>query len=576
MPLFYLIVLSLLTLPVLANTSCGDPATAIARVQGNTGTSPLAGQWLTIEGIVTLDSRGKDGFQGLYLQQADDRADGNPDTSDALFVYTRSAVGSTGHRLRVSGQVQEYHGLTELTHTRDLIDCGAAALPAAEAVSLPWPDDRRPEQLEAMRVTLEQPLTIVDSYQLARFGVLALAGHDAFVPTQLQPPSPAVGASAPDTLLLDDGKRNLNPKPLPYPPGGLGGQLTVRAGDRLVGLDAILDWRYGNWHLQPRSQPTIEAHNPRRPVPPRPEAATVRVAAMNLENAFNGNGQGDGFPTARGARSAAAYARQKARLQATLSALGADIIVLVELENDGYDAASSLAEITRSLGSSWRFVHPDGGDGHDAIRVGIIYNEAAIQPVGTPERITDGSFSRGSRPPLAQTFRTRSGSNPLRVVATHLKSKRCQGARGKNLDQGDGQGCFVAARVQAAHQLAEWLSGRPVTPGLAGTLIAGDFNSYAREDPLSEFARAGFTDLVRHFHGLDNHSFRFRGQAGTLDYGLASTGLLPRIQDARIWAVNSDEPRALGYQSARIPLSGSDQYPWRSSDHDPVIVDIAL
>ncbi len=576
MRLLYLMILLLLAARVSAGNTCGQPATAIASIQGDRDTSPLVGQWVTVEGVVTLDSRGKDGFQGMYLQQADARTDHNPQTSEALFVYTRSAVGTVGHRLRVSGQVQEYHGLTELTHTRDLTDCGTAALPAARQLSLPWPDGQAPERLEAMRVTLAQPLTVTDSYPLARYGSLTLADHDRDTRTQLQAPAAVDRDPAITSLQLDDGKRSLNPTPLPYPAGGLGGPRTIRAGDQVVSLDAILDWRYGAWHLQPRQAPVFRSLNSRPPVPVRPAATTVRVAALNLDNAFNGNGHGGGFPTARGARTANAFARQKARLVATLSALQADIIVLVELENDGYDNQSSLAEMTRALGASWRYVQPDGGDGHDAIRVAMVYNDHAVRPVGRPQRVTSGPFARGSRPPLVQAFRTRTGSDPLRVVAAHFKSKRCQGASGGNLDQGDGQGCYVAARVRATRQLAAGIKALPEVPALAGTLIVGDLNSYAREAPLSEFAAAGFTDLVRHFHGLDNHSFRFRGRAGTLDYGLASADLLPRVVEARLWSVNSDEPPALGYASARIPLAASGDYPWRSSDHDPVIVDVAL
>lgn len=576
MRLLCFIVVLALAMPALAGNICGQPATAIARIQGSGDASPLAGRWVTVEGIVTLDSRTNDGFHGVYLQQADTQTDDNPQTSEALFVYTRSAVGAAGHRLRVSGQVQEYHGLTELTHTRDLTDCGASALPAARKLSLPWPGGQQPEQLEAMRVTLAHPLTVIDSYPLARYGSLTLADHDRYVRTQQHAPAATSPDSDTATLELDDGKRSIGPTPLPYPAGGLGGPRTIRAGDQVASLDAILDWRYGGWHLQPRHTPTFRSHNPRPPVPPRPDAATVRVAALNLENAFNGDGHGGGFPTARGARTASAFARQKARLVATLSALQADIMVLVELENDGYGDQSSLAEMTRALGPSWRYVQPDGGDGHDAIRVAIVYNDNTVRPVGEPQRITDGPFARGSRPPLAQTFRTRSSADALRVVAAHFKSKRCHGARNGNRDRGDGQGCYVAARVRAAQQLAAWLTGLPDVPGLAGTLIAGDLNSYARETPLTRLADAGFTDLVRHFHGLGNHSFRFRGRVGTLDYGLASPDLLPRVQEARIWSANSDEPPALGYPSTRVPLAAADAFPWRSSDHDPVIVDIAL
>lgn len=576
MRLLSLLCLLVCAAPASAGSACGQPVTPISRVQGAGDTSPLDGQRVTVEGIVTLDSRGKEGFQGVYLQQADAETDQDPRTSEALFVYTRSAVGTVGHRLRVSGQVTEYHGLTELTHTGELHDCGKADLPAVRQISLPWPAGQEPEHLEAMRVSLARPLTVVDNSRLARYGSLTLASHDLYVRTQQRPPAPTAHDPDTATLELDDGKRTVGPTPLPYPAGGPGGPRTVRAGDQVITPDAILDWRYGNWHLQPRQAPVFSTLNPRKPAPDRPGAANVRVAALNLENLFNGDGQGSGFPTARGARTASAFARQKARLIATLSALRADILVLVELENDGYGNRSSLAEMTRALGQSWRFVQPDGGDGHDAIRVAMVYNQTTVQPVGRPQRLTNAPFARGSRPPLAQAFRTVTGSEAVRVVAAHFKSKRCHGARGGNRDRGDGQGCYVAARVEAARQLAAWTRTLPGVPALAGTLITGDLNSYARETPLSELARAGFTDLVRHFHGLDHHSFRFHGRAGTLDYGLASPDLLPRVKDARLWAVNSDEPSALGYGSYRRPVTASPAFPWRSSDHDPVIIDLAL
>ena len=103
-----------------------------------------------MEGILTQDSRSEGGFGGFYLQQADHQTDNDPTTSEALFVYTERKVGKTGMRLRVTGKVKEYHGLTELVAVQTIDLCGQEALPAAIPGTLPWTVD--PEPLETMRV----------------------------------------------------------------------------------------------------------------------------------------------------------------------------------------------------------------------------------------------------------------------------------------------------------------------------------------------------------------------------------------------------------------------------------------
>ncbi|MDX5329547.1 MAG: endonuclease, partial [Marinobacter sp.] len=69
-------------------------------IQGSGSASPMVGQTVTVEGILTQDSRHKGGFGGFYLQQADSETDQDPATSEALFIYTRQAAGKPGQRLR--------------------------------------------------------------------------------------------------------------------------------------------------------------------------------------------------------------------------------------------------------------------------------------------------------------------------------------------------------------------------------------------------------------------------------------------------------------------------------------------
>lgn len=531
---------------------------------------------------MTMDARHKGGFRGFYLQQADSETDNNPETSEALFVYTNRSSGSPGERVRVSGRVKEFHGLTELVDIDGIDVCGDGAMPDPIPVTLPWPDGRRPEHLENMRITVNGSPTVIDHYNLARFGELTLAASDQTIPAEIMAPGPAAQAlfqhQQDNRLVLDDGSGKRNPRPVPWPTPELSASNTVRAGDRVTELSGVLDFRFDAWRIQPLSEPRFEHGNPRTGPPARPDTATLRVITLNLGNFFNGDGQGSGFPAPRGAESREQFRQQRARLVTTLTTPDPDIIAATELENDGYGSDSSIADLARALGGHWRYVKTEGNAGRNAIRSGLLYRSDRVTPAGSPSHLTSGAFSKHGRPPLAQVFQPAQSEQALRIIVTHLKSKACRGAKGPNRDQDDGQGCYSHSREQATRTMLDWADSLPRPDTLAGTLITGDVNSYARETPLKLMGAAGYINMVGRFHGCDEtrcdqSSYRYRGRSGTLDYSLVSEGLAGRVVSAGIWPVNADEPRALGYKGP-VPVAG-DQ-PWRSSDHDPVITDFAL
>ncbi|OEY66191.1 ExeM/NucH family extracellular endonuclease [Marinobacter sp. X15-166B] len=569
------VTLGWLLLPTAAGaTACGDPASPIARIQGSGPSSPKTGQQVTVEGIITLDTRYPGGFNGFFVQQADADTDHNPATSEALFVYTRNTAGKAGDRVRITGTATEFHGLTQLHRVTRITACGPGVLPAP--LTIPWPPGRGAEAVEGMLVTIQHPMVVVEHHNLLRYGELTLAADDQRVPTQWLLPGPESFAlehrQTQQRLLLDDGYSRRFPPTISYLPAPLGPRRTLRTGTLTHGLTGIIDYRFGHWRLQPVTAPRFETTNPRRPAPARGADVTLRVTAMNLQNYFNGDGRGGGFPTPRGARTPDEADTQRRRLAAALRATNSDIITVTELENDGPDEFSALAALARELGPDWRYVQ-DNNPGEDAIRGAILYRHGRTRPVGPAAYPTRSEYPHPARPPLAQSFSLADGGS-VRVVVTHFKSKNCRGARGRERDQRDGQSCFAHRRTQSARALARWLEELPAATGSRGTLLTGDLNSYAREAPLKVLARAGYTDLVRHFSGLDNHSFRYRGRRGTLDYSLASQELLPYVSHSEIWAINADEPAALGYRHGGQHQTAPS--PWRSSDHDPVITDLTF
>lgn len=540
------------------------------------------GETVTVEGVITFDARQPGGFGGFYLQQADDQTDDNPQTSEALFIYTRRKAGTPGSRVRLTGKVKEYHGLTELVGVSNLSICGSAPLPKPITIGLPWPDQRPPEHLENMRVKVGQPLTLIGPYQYARFGELTLSAKPQVIPTEILTPGPAAESlfqlQARNRLVLDDGQGARNPRPLPWPGSLIQSGQPIRTGDQLTNLQGVLDFRFGAWRLQPLHRPGILQRNPRPDPPELNPNANLRVAAMNLGNLFNGNGNGSGFPTARGAQNPAQYHRQLGRLVTAINALAPDILAVSEIENDHYSNTSAVAQLAASLGPGWQFVQTPGQTGSDAIRTDILYRSDHVEVQGKAYRLEGKTFADRGRPPVAQMFRRLGSDISFRVVSAHLKSKSCKGAAGDDKDQRDGQGCYAKRRQISAQAMTQWLTRLAEPDNFAGTLILGDLNSYAREWPLQTFRAAGFVDTVKAHHrctktDCPHTTYRYNGRHGSLDYSLASISLGKHVVSAGAWSINAEEFPFLNYQGAGS--AGSDE-PWRTSDHNPVYTDLSL
>jgi predicted extracellular nuclease len=190
--------------------------------------------------------------------------------------------------------------------------------------------------------------------------------------------------------------------------------------------------------------------------------------------------------------------------------------------------------------------------------------------MGTSHTTQDDAFDN-ARLPLAQRFRPAGGGKPLTVVVNHFKSKGCGGAEGENADQGDGQSCYNADRVEQAQALMDFME----TLDGSDFLVIGDLNSYGAEDPIDALRSSGLVDLVdTRLAEEDQYSYVFFGQSGYLDHALATPNLARRVTGADIWHINADEPPFLDYNDDN-PDGFYEPDAYRSSDHDPVLVGIA-
>ncbi|KVD30931.1 ExeM/NucH family extracellular endonuclease [Burkholderia ubonensis] len=579
--------------PVLAATAapvsatCGGSATPIAEIQGPGAPSPLAGQNVSIEAVVTADFGGADGFGGFFVQQADAQRRNQPGVSEGLFVYAPKARAKAGDLVHVTGKVEEKYGQTQLTLSGAIAVCANGQLVTPATLALPVDDVNAFAAYEGMLVRLPQKLNVTDNYELGRYGSVLLSNGRLRTPTSVVPPAQAqsqIDANARNRLILDDGSNKQNPASVPYPAPGLSAANTLRAGYTVSNVEGVLEMRYGAWRVQPvpgAAAPAFDARaNPRTAAPARDRHANLRVASFNVLNYFNGNGLGGGFddPANRGAKTYQEFLRQDAKIVSALKALDADVIGLMEIQNNGYGELSAVRQLAAKLGSHWRVVDPGTARlGGDAIAVALIYDSRKVEPVG---RAATLAIDDKNRQPLAQTFRRVGGKHALTVVVNHLKSKNCPDATSDDLDQGDGQGCWNATRTRAAARLADWLAGTPTGASSQGVLLIGDFNSYTHEDPIRLLESRGYRNLVSRWIGANAYSYVYNGEAGYLDHALASLPLAAHVKAVHEWHINADEPVALQYTLAY--KSAEQQRTWyapdayRSSDHDPVLVDIAL
>lgn len=575
--------------------SCSSRDTSIADLQ-----TSQQGQRYTVRGVVTADYRYKDGFSGFYLQTPDNKAKTN--LSNAIFVYipnnSNFKGGKAGDEVILNGRLSLYKNQLQLDNlTQDPISCNQAVESWVKPLDLNLPftsldaeTGHVPRRYQGMLVKLPQTLTVSENYNYARFGELSLSLNRQYIPTNLFPAKSTEATNLAkqnllSKIILDDGFSKQNKTP--WLPTNFSAKNTLRTGYELKNVEGILEYRYDAWRIQPITGKTPEilsTHNPRPAIAAKNDQQ-LRVAAFNVLNYDNGR---NGFPTERGAKSQAEFDKQHAKIMSAMKSIDADVYALMEIANNGYDDKSAVAYLTRSLGADWRYIVPNNVEhlGSDVIKVAIIYNVKRVKPVGTTAIFDDQSEK--NRVTMAQSFQAINGGKIFTVMPNHLKSKGCKGAEGIDQDQRDGQSCWNPTRLKAVQQQIQWIAKNPTQVDKPNFLILGDMNSYAKEDPILAFEKANYKVLLNDQkigQGQTAYSYVFGvssdaegyGGAGNLDHAISDENLYPFVKRAFTWAINADEPTALSYEHDYKSEEQIEAFyqadAYRSSDHDPVIVD---
>ena len=600
-------------------------------VQGAGAASTRIGQTVVLEAIVTGDFQTGDAdttrnLNGFFIQEEAADWDDNALTSEGLFVFGAAPDVNVGDKVRITGTVSEFSGSTQVTAIKvELVQANAVADVSALAVDLAVPGDL--EAYEGMMVRVPQTLVVHDQGDLERLGELHLYASEGdclsgaidemadgrpFTYTQTNEPSVtgfAAHEAAVDarTVIYDDGL-NGTWQGVQNPNGG-GAYTTAtapNAGDTITGLTGVLDYGFGAFRIRSteNGQNTFTDANPAETAPP-PVGGELTVASFNVLNFFvtlDDGSRVDNGQEPRGANTEAEFARQAAKLIGTLITLDADVLALVEIEND-FSKPSDPAFLTAGPATRAEMYRAEGnavgylveklnealGDdiygwvepglthvGTDAISTAFIYKKDVVEIAeGTSVAIDLNAVN--DRPTLAVTFQEVVGGGEFTAVANHFKSKGS--GTGANADQLDGQARSNVDRVAQAQRLDAWLDGNPTGTEDADVVLLGDFNAYFREDPIDVLRAAGYQPTFDE----QTSSYAFDGQYGTLDYAFVNASMADQVTGAQHWHVGADFADALDYNLdgasstyVRNPAYFDAGSPVRVSDHDITLIGLTL
>ncbi|MBA3563598.1 MAG: endonuclease/exonuclease/phosphatase family protein [Gammaproteobacteria bacterium] len=555
---------------------CG--ALAIPAIQGAGHESPLTGREITTQGYVTAVDR-----RGFYLQ--DEEGDGDSATSDAIVVFTENRPQvAVGERLEVQARVQEFVpggtrtgnlSVTELTKpsirrlgrldalpppviigppgrmppVSNIDDDGLASFdPADDAIDFF-------ESLEAMRVRIEQPVTVSALNDYGELFVLPGRGKSATGRNARGGITIAAGDFNPERVQLQL-DREL--------PGGL--RRAPDVGVALGDIVGVVGYSFGNYEVRATEPFDIGPARLRREIT-RLEAAhgQLTIASFNVHNLGAHRGTAHDLP----GRFAALARRIVSHLRSP------DIVAVQEIldsdgtgDSGGVDAGATAArliqELTAAGGPRYRYVDVAPRDGADGgvpggnIRAGFLYNPARVSLVeGSLRRIegvrqTGGNAFVASRKPLVAEFSFH--DRRLIIVNVHLSSKRGSTPLfGRVRPPVDGN---ADRRTAQAAAIAAYLDGIAGTD--AGIIVLGDFNDFDFSQPLQIIGASagGLVNLLGTLPERERYTYIFEGNSQALDHVLVSPSLAANAE-LDVVHINAE-------------------FVDRVSDHDPILVRLHL
>ena len=584
--------------PGLAQAS--PPLVPIHAVQGAAHLSPMTGQLVSLQGIVTAKTR-----NGFYMQ--DPNPDNDPATSEGIYVYTSAApTVIVGDAVGVSGTVKEYRAggasSTNLT-TTEIDNPGRSVTVVSHGNPLPAPivfgtggrippntiieDDATGnvetsgvfdpasdgidfyESLEGMRVQVNDALVVGPWHNFGSNREIPVVGDNGANASVLTPRGGIVirpGDFNPERIILNDliaGGPTLSP---------------VNVGDKFPGaIIGVMDYSYGNYKLEVTDLPSVASGGLARQTATLPPAYQLAIATFNVENLAPSD------PSSKFSTLADLIVN---------NLKSPDIVAIEEIQDNSgatdngvVDASTTYGMLISAIQAAggpayvYRQIDPvndqDGGAPGGNIRQGLLYRTDrgltfVDRPGGGPTDATTVlpgprlSFSPGridptnpafleSRKPLAAEFDFK--GDKVFVIANHLNSK------------GGDQPLFgrfqppvfssEVQRIQQAQIIHNFANSILAVDPNANVVVLGDLNDFQFSQPLLTLKGTILQDLIDTLPENQRYSYVYDGNSETLDQILVNNGL---------------STRPLTYQVVHVNSEFADQ----SSDHEPQVAHLCV
>jgi predicted extracellular nuclease len=593
---------------------CGSAPSVVAlhAIQGSGMASPLAGQLITTTTNIVTGIRNN----GFFIQSADAEADDDPQTSEAVFVSTPTALPAAvaiGNAVVVAGIVDEFKPASDpaVPPRTQIINAVVTLVDTAQPLPLPIilsdtnlsPDGAvdQLERFEGMRVRVDtfrvvgptEGFIIESSAAGISDGVFYGVLGEAARPMR-EPGIPLLDPLPPDAPSQVP-RFDVNPERLRVDSNAQPGapRLEVVAGTVISNLVGVLDFEQRTWTLLPDAggAAVLSSNAVAMPVPPA-AANEFTVASFNLERFFDTTEDPSVDETVL-TTNAFNGRLNKASLAIRNVLRAPDILGVVEIENLAtlQALADRVNSDARSAGQSnvnyaaWL----EEGNDIGGIDSGFLVNTARVVVIDVTPFGKDTTYTNpltgqeetlNDRPPLVlRAVVPRPGlAEPLSVVVilNHLRSML-----GID-DPTDGPRVRAKRRAQAEY-LAGLVQERQTNGPAENLVLIGDFNAFPFNDgyvdvvgtikgtpALSNEVTLASADLVEPdllnltdtLPATERYSFNFEGNAQAIDHILVAMPMRARVVRFRYARLGSDFPESFRSNFNR---------PERLSDHDATV-----
>lgn len=610
-------VLFLIVLVFISGASA-QKSRAISEIQGDKAVSMFVNEPVRVSGIVTARTR-----SGFFMQTPDDKADGNPNTSEGILVFTRTEPGSEatiGNLVTVTGTIEEFRPKNELsslpiteirfTKGKDIVEVESKNNPLPKAVALTVQDFTsnkidQIEKYEGMRVFAETLTAISPTGGRVQDKNATAESNGTFFAVVKGIPRPfrEPGMDIYDYIMSPDKDRlkkdypkmpifDNNPERLRIESTAqLGASaIDVNSKAEIKNLSGVLHYTYRTFTIYVDVDSKHSISNAIKPVVlPQANERQFSVAATNLENFFDDE---DDPSMKEDIVTKEAFALRLKKISGAIRDYMQmpDIIGIIEAEN--LSALKRLAEKVNNDAVAAGKPNPkyeaflvDGNDGR-GIDNGFLVKTSRVEVVsvkqfGKEEKyenpVRKSEFSLNDRPPLLLEARINDAKTnkpfAVTVIVNHLKS-----FNGYN-DEKDAPNVRLKKRLQAEY-LAKLVSERQKANPSERILLVGDFNAYQFNDgivdvigaikgtpapkdqvlnPSEDFLNPDLTDLVDMIKADQRYSYSFDGNAQVLDHFIANDAMKRHLAGFGYLRINADYPETLRGDAARVE---------RFSDHD--------